>query len=77
MSAHKLTLNVDPVVFEAAKRHAAAHGTSVSRLVEGFLAALAADPGPSQTPPVLARLRGALNGGSIDDHRDHLADKHR
>jgi hypothetical protein len=73
MSAHKLTLTVDPVVVAAAKRYAAAHGTSLSRLVEGFLAALAADP----SAPVLARLRGALTSGSLDDHRDHLADKHR
>jgi antitoxin component of RelBE/YafQ-DinJ toxin-antitoxin module len=73
MSAHKLTLTVDPDVVEAAKRYAAANGTTVSRLVEAFLAALAAD----RSAPVLARLRGELNGGSLDDHRDHLADKHR
>ncbi len=77
MATQKLTLSVDPDVVEAAKRYAAARGTSVSQLVEAFLAAVSSENVPSQTPPVLARLRGTLRDGSVDDHRQHLAEKYR
>jgi hypothetical protein len=77
MATQKLTLSVDPHVVESAKRYAAAHGTSVSQLVEEFLAAVSAENGPSRITPVLARLRGALRGVSIEDHREHLAEKYR
>lgn len=77
MATQKLTLSVDPTVVEAAKRYAAAHGTSVSRLVEAFLEALSSENVPSQHTPVLARMRGALRDVSIEDHRDHLVEKYR
>lgn len=77
MATQKLTLSVDPDVVEAAKRYAAAHGTSVSQLVEEFLAAVTSENLPSRIPPVLARLRGALRGVSIEEHREHLAEKYR
>lgn len=77
LATQKLTLSVDPDVVEAAKRYAAAHGTSVSQLVEAFLAAVSAENVPSRITPVLARLRGALSEVSIDDHREHLAEKYR
>lgn len=77
MATQKLTLSVDPDVVEAAKRYAAAHGTSVSQLVEEFLAAVSSENVPSRTPPVLARLRGTLRGVSVEDHRAHLAEKYR
>lgn len=76
MRAAKLTLTVDPKVIEAAKEYAADTGTSVSQLVEDFLAAVAArGPVPASTP-VLARLRGSLRGVEVQDHRDHLAEKY-
>jgi hypothetical protein len=77
MATQKLTLSVDPAVVEAAKRYAAAHGTSVSQLVEAFLATVSAENAPSRTTPVLARLRGVLSGVSIADHQDYLAAKYR
>lgn len=77
MPSHKLTLSVRPDVVEAAKQYAAANGTSVSQLVEDFLAAVTSDSPVDARAPILARLRGALRDGSVDDHRDHLAEKYR
>jgi hypothetical protein len=54
----KLTLSVDPHVVSAAKVYAAAAGTSVSKRVEDYLAAIVAGPSSSDVAPVLARLRG-------------------
>jgi hypothetical protein len=62
MATQKLTLSVDPDVIDAAKRYAAA---------------VTSENVPSRIPPVLARLRGALRGLSIEDHREHLAEKYR
>lgn len=86
MSSQKSTLGVHPDVVESAKRYAAEHGTSVSQLVETFLAAISSgDPSiPADTtsavaapaPPILARMRGALREVSVEDHRDHLVAKY-
>jgi hypothetical protein len=79
MSVSKLTLSVDPVVVERAKRYAAARGTSVSQLVETLLDLVASDaPGPAgAAPPVLSRLRGAIRKGSVGDYRRYLVKKFR
>ncbi len=84
----KLTLSIDPVVIARAKRYAKARGTSVSRLVEQMLdlASSGSHPAPSarasqattaQPPPVLARLRGSLKRGAVDDYKAYLERKHR
>ena len=84
----KLTLSIDPVVIARAKRYAKARGTSVSRLVEQMLdlASSGAQPVPSarasqaataEPPPVLARLRGSLKRGTVDDYKAYLERKHR
>lgn len=72
----KLTLSVDGAVVQRAKRHAAAKGTSVSRLVEAFLDAVTREA-PEAPPPVLARLRGSLKGVKPQDYRRYLERKHR
>jgi hypothetical protein len=74
----KLTLSVDEKVVRGAKRYAAARGTSVSQLVERYLALLSkpADDAPGE-PPVLKLLRGAARGESADAHRQHLSRKYR
>jgi len=36
----KLTLSIDPVVISRAKRYAKQHGTSVSQMVEAYLASV-------------------------------------
>lgn len=74
----KLTLSVDEQVVQGAKRYAAARGTSVSRLVEQYLALLSRSPqaADSQTP-VLRLLRGAARGVPADAYRRHLRRKYR
>ncbi|GDX80849.1 hypothetical protein LBMAG42_26600 [Deltaproteobacteria bacterium] len=74
----KLTLTVDPRVIAAAKVYAAGVGTSVSQLVEDYLAAIVAVPAVTPATPVLARLRGSMRGatGDIEDHRRHLVEKY-
>ena len=72
----KLTLTVDPKVIAAAKRYAAASGTSVSQLVEDYLTAISTAPDAIQAPPVLARLRGSMRGADIADYRRHVVEKY-
>ncbi len=77
----KLTLSVDERVVSAAKRYAALRGTSVSRLVEEYLALASRRGGDEEEdmPPILARLRGVLKGSRLDerDYRRHLKQKHQ
>jgi hypothetical protein len=65
----KLTLNVDEKVVRGAKRYAAARGTSVSRLVERYLALLSKPPKAGDETPVLRMLRGAARGVPADAQR--------
>ena len=64
----KLTLKVDATVVASAKRYAARHGTSISGLVEQFLALVSGYAGdPEETlPPILARIRRELGGATAD-----------
>jgi len=76
----KLTLSVDPHVVTRAKRYAAARGVSVSRLVETMLDLMSkspAPPGGTNPPPVLARLRGSLKRGAVQDYHRYLERKYR
>lgn len=74
----KLTLSVDGKVASRAKRYAAQHDTSVSRMVERYLDLVAAPVSPKdEAPPVLRMLRGAAKGVSHEDYGRHLQRKHR
>lgn len=75
----KLTLSVDEKVVEEAKRYAEQRGTSVSRLVEEYLAVVSRGAAVAEDPPILARVRGLLKGSRLDerDYRRHLREKHR
>ena len=72
----KLTLSVDPGVIHAAKKYAAANGTSVSHLVESYLAAITRASSGHQPTPQLARWRGSMAGVDVEDHKDWLAQKY-
>ncbi len=72
----KLTLSVDADVIDAAKRYAAEHGTSVSRMVEAYLAAVTIAPAQEEVPPVLRRWQGRLEPVPESEHRAHLAQKY-
>ncbi len=77
----KLTLSVDEKVVTRAKRYAEQKGTSVSRLVETYLDALARPPAvqDGELPPSLRRLRGILRGVKFDreEYIDYLERKYR
>lgn len=73
--AARLTLTVDPRVIAAAKEYASEAGTSVSKLVEDYLAAIVASPALSSAP-VLNRLRGSMRGVDVDDYHRHQVDKY-
>jgi hypothetical protein len=83
--ATKLTLRMDERLIEAAKRHAAARETSVSRMVAAYFEALdalsAGGPLPEGLPAPSARVR-ALVGvlppepGPEGAYRAHLGRKH-
>jgi hypothetical protein len=77
----KLTLSVDKEVVERAKRYAAKRGTSVSRLVQAYLDAIASPQAVSaqDLPPVTRRLRGILKGAkySREGYIDYLERKYR
>jgi hypothetical protein len=74
----KLTLSVNVMVVERAKRYARAQGTSVSGLVEKMLDMAAAPrERPGEAPRVLAKLRGSLKRGSVRDYRRYLEQKYR
>lgn len=72
----KLTLNVDPAVIGAAKKYATANGTSVSRLVETYLAAITRAASGRQQTPQLTRWRGSMSEVEVEDHRAWLAQKY-
>ena len=80
----KLTLSVDKEVVEQARKYAKRRGTSVSKMVETYLAAVATPASEEQSlrdTPVLKALRGCLRGADVKDareeHRKHLVAKHR
>ena len=73
----KLTLSIDSEVIEAAKEYAASTGTSVSQLVEDYLAAITVPAERSKQPPILARLRGSMQKVDVDDYRKHVQKKYR
>lgn len=72
----KLTLSVDADVIEAAKRYAAEQGTSVSKLVEAYLAAVTVASPQADVPPVLRRWQGALEPLPEAEYEAHLERKY-
>jgi hypothetical protein len=67
----KLTLSVDDAVILRAKRYAKKQGVSVSKMVEAYLAAVAADP------PILRSVTGVLKSADIKDYKRHSTTKYR
>ena len=81
----KLTLRLNVDAIEAAKRYAAARGSSVSQIVEDYFSRLA-EAAPSTTIPkssVTAKLRGSIANATTQrlvteaDYRAHLEQKYR
>ncbi len=75
MPKTKLTLSVDPEVVARAKRFSERNETTVSQLVEQFLASL--EDSVEAATPISERLRGLLPSTVFrDEHRAHLDEKH-
>lgn len=74
----KLTLRMDDALIERAKLHAERTGTSLSRLVGDFFAAIDAPAAPVDISPRVRSLMGVLSQGGADetDYRRHLEEKH-
>jgi len=72
----KLTLSVEKSVVARAKRYAKREGTSISEMVETYLAAVASPPGRRDSP-ILHSLRGSLKKADLEAYRNHLAAKYR
>lgn len=76
MSTNKLTLSIDAVTVDKAKRYVAAHGTSLSRLLTQYLASLP-DENQQPLPPRVRRLSGVLPPQtSVDEYKAHLQGKY-
>ena len=78
----KLTLSIDANVVARAKRYAKRNHTSVSELVETYLAAVSAPAKAKETkplPPITRSLLGVIKDEGIDyreEYRRHLSLKH-
>jgi hypothetical protein len=79
MQKTKFTVRIDADRLEGARRYAAQHGTTVSRLVSEFFDWLSSpDQGATRRhTPVLDRLTGILPASaSIEEYRQHLEHKY-
>lgn len=80
MAKRSFNIYVDEASIARAERYSERHGTSVSKLVDDFLARLPleeADDGPSPLTPTVRRLLGAARGSvDVEDYREHLRKKH-
>jgi predicted DNA binding CopG/RHH family protein len=77
MAETKLTIRIDRITLERAKRYAQQHGTSLTRLVTSHLERLGAGDEHLGDAPVTRRLTGVLpHEASLQDYRDHLERKH-
>ncbi len=67
----KLTLTLDRQVVEDTRRYARQHGTSLSRLVEGYFSKLTQGfSEDSKLSGTVAELAGLVKGAEVDDARD-------
>lgn len=73
----KLTLSVEADIVRRAKRHARAHGTSLSSLVGRSLALMSAAPDAPPASRSVGSLRGSLKAGAREDYQRHLREKYR
>ena len=74
----KLTIRMDEVVIDAAKRYAAERGTSVSSLTANFYRTLSkSESGAEALPPITSSLVGILPPTADEkEYRDYLEEKY-
>jgi hypothetical protein len=76
----KLTLSVDEEVVSQAKQFAKLRGTSISEMVETYLASVVlvySSADAKTETPILHRLKGTLKNASVEDYRAHLTEKYQ
>lgn len=78
----KLTLSLDKKTIELAKKYASRKNTSLSKLIENYLAKVtSADKEDLQISPLVKSLSGMIKLPKGADHRkgyvDYLADKYK
>lgn len=78
----KLTLKIDKQIIERAKQYASAHDTSLSKLVENYLASITSEAGDAvKITQLVQSLSGVIQvDPDFDykkDYKDHLIKKHQ
>lgn len=78
MNETKLTVRVPRDLLEGAKRYAAQHDTTLTRLILAYLERLESEAeGPLRDAPIVRRLSGVLPlEASVDDYHEHLEQKY-
>lgn len=71
-------LSLDPDAVKRGERYSHRHGTSLSRLVSGFLRALPLEESGRKLSPAVQRLRGVAAGARAgrEDYLEHLHRKY-
>lgn len=75
----RLNLSIERAALDRGRRYSELHGTSISRLVNDFLAGLPLEEVTSdeELTPTVTRLLGvAERGPDRDEYRRHLLEKH-
>ena len=76
MQRTKLTVRVPRDLLENIKRYAAQNNTTITALIEAYLRRLPAQP-PLENAPIVRWLTGTLSSDvTIQDYRQHLAEKY-
>jgi hypothetical protein len=76
MQETKLTVRVGRAVLENAKRYAKEHDTTLTNLIDTYLARISAQE-PLDDAPIVARVSGSISlDVSRDDYRKHLDEKY-
>ena len=77
MEQTKLTVRVPRDLLEGAKRYAAEHDTTLTRLISEYLRRLNVQTDIRTDAPIVQRLSGILSQDvSVDDYRRYLEEKH-
>ncbi len=77
MGKTKFTVRVDADAFQAAKKYAGQHGTTVTSLVEEFFRSLGRVREISPETPILSELAGSLKQeASLKEYQAYLEEKY-
>jgi hypothetical protein len=79
MAKERLHLSLHGTSIERARRYGRMHSTTISQIVDSFLARLPLDDEPDDATltPTVRRLLGIAPGaGSVGDYHDYLAGKY-